>query len=91
LEVAKKGAIEMTKKANLASFKESAATPAPVLVERRRGKHEIVAMTIRVPRAGWERLHTLALSEGVSLQSLVLRGLNRVFAEKGLKPFTDKE
>jgi hypothetical protein len=85
----------MTKKAasgNLAAFgkQESVAKPAPVLVERRRGKHEIVAMTVRLPRSNWEKLHALALSEGVSLQMLAVRGLNRVFKEKGLPQFMEE-
>jgi hypothetical protein len=53
---------------------------------RRRGQGETVALTVRVPRAEWERLHQLAVSEGVSLQSLAILGLSKVFAEKGLPP-----
>lgn len=51
---------------------------------RERGKKEIVALTIRLPRADWERLHQLAVSEGLSLQTIAVRGLNHMFAEKGL-------
>jgi len=39
---------------------------------------------VRLPRAGWERLHQLAISEGESIQTLAVRGLNKIFAEKGL-------
>jgi hypothetical protein len=35
-------------------------------------------------RAEWERLHQLAVSEGTSIQSLAVRGLSRMFSEKGL-------
>lgn len=56
----------------------------PPLV-RERAKKEIVALTVRLPRQEWERLHHLAVSEGVSIQALAVRGLSLVFAEKGLK------
>jgi hypothetical protein len=55
--------------------------PAPV---RRRGQGDVVALTIRLRRADWERLHQLAVSEGVSLQQLALTGLSKIFASKGL-------
>jgi hypothetical protein len=59
-------------------------TTAPL--ERERGKKDTVALTVRLPRAEWERLHRLALTEGVSIQTLSVRGLSLVFAEKGLPP-----
>jgi len=52
--------------------------------ERDRGKGEKVALTIRLSRAEWERVHQLAVAEGVSIQSLAVEGLSKVFAEKGL-------
>ena len=51
---------------------------------RERGKKETVALTVRLPRGEWERLHRLAVSEGVSIQTLAVRGLSLVFSEKGL-------
>ena len=51
---------------------------------RRRGTRQTVALSVRLPRAGWERLHQLAISEGESIQTLAVRGLNKIFAEKGL-------
>ncbi len=51
---------------------------------RQRGKGEVVALTVRLPRADWERLHQLAVAEGTSIQQLAVRGLSRVFADKGL-------
>lgn len=60
---------------------EIASSPAK---RRRRGTHQIVALSVRLPRAGWERLHQLAISEGESIQTLTVRGLNKIFAEKGL-------
>lgn len=53
---------------------------------RKRAQGETVALTVRVSRAEWARLHQLAVAEGVSLQSLALTGLSKVFAEHGLPP-----
>lgn len=52
--------------------------------QRGRGKGDVVALTVRLPRAEWERVHQLAVAEGVSIQSLAVEGLSKVFAEKGL-------
>lgn len=52
--------------------------------QRGRGKGDVVALTVRLPRAEWERVHQLAVSEGVSIQALAVDGLSKVFAEKGL-------
>jgi hypothetical protein len=41
-------------------------------------------LTVRLTRAEWERVHQLAVSEGTSIQQLALKGLSKVFAEKGL-------
>ena len=43
-----------------------------------------MALTVRLPHSEWERLHRLAVSEGVSIQTLAVRGLSLVFREKGL-------
>ena len=56
---------------------------APAM-ERRRGRGGTVALTVRLSRADWERLHQLAVSEGTSIQHLAVTGLSRVFASKGL-------
>jgi hypothetical protein len=63
----------------------AAAEETPITAQhRQRAKKEVVALTVRLQRAEWERLHQLAVSEGMSIQSLAVRGLNRVFTEKGL-------
>jgi hypothetical protein len=51
---------------------------------RQRGKHEIVGLNIRFTREQWGRVHQLAITEGVSIQKLVMRGLSQIFREKGL-------
>ena len=62
----------------------SAAEETQTGTDRQRAKKDVVALTVRLQRAEWERLHQLAVSEGMSIQSLAVRGLNRVFTEKGL-------
>jgi hypothetical protein len=52
---------------------------------RRRGQGATVALSVRVSRPDWERLHQFAVSEGVSLQELIVRGLSREFEAKGLQ------
>lgn len=56
-------------------------TPKP----RQRGKGDVVALTVRLSRDDWQRVHQLALSEGVSIQKLAVEGLSKLFEEKGLK------
>jgi len=59
---------------------ERAGAPA----RRRRGQGATVALSARLARADWERLHQLAVAEGVSLQEIMVRGLSQVFTSKGL-------
>jgi hypothetical protein len=79
-----------TKPTGLAAFTRKNAVTSQVISTtadfpvRQRGKKEVVALTVRLQRAEWERLHQLAVSEGMSIQALAVRGLNRVFTEKGL-------
>ena len=79
-----------TKETGLAAFtkKQPEAQAAPSVARnvetRRRGKGEIVSLTVRLPRAEWERVHQLAVSEGVSIQALAVAGLSKIFAERGL-------
>lgn len=62
----------------------SAQAVSEGVADRQRGKGEVVAMTVRLSRGDWERLHQLAVAEGVSIQRLAMRGFSRVFEEKGL-------
>lgn len=52
--------------------------------QRTRGKGDSVALTVRLTRAQWERLHQLAVAEGTSIQKLAVDGLSRIFTGKGL-------
>jgi hypothetical protein len=78
------------KETGLAAFAPTKPAPAPLaaITGRSRGKGEVVALTLRLNRADWERVHQLALSEGTSIQQLVLSGLSMVFATKGLPGVT---
>lgn len=57
--------------------------PAP-FETRTRAKNASVALTVRLTRHQWERLHQLALADGVSLQQLMLQGLGTLFRGRGL-------
>jgi hypothetical protein len=95
------GADDMSKPTGLAAFtrkniavqSEPVATPAtgaaPVPGARRRGKGEVVHLTVRLGRADWERLHQLATAEGTSIQQLAVQGLSRIFIEHGLPGLTE--
>jgi hypothetical protein len=81
------------KPSGLAAFSRKGVVAAPQVDEptvekvgavRGRGKKEVVALTVRLPRAQWERLHQLAAAEGTSIQALAVQGLSRVFTERGL-------
>lgn len=52
---------------------------------RQRGKGDVVALTVRLSRDDWQRVHQLALSEGISIQKLTVEGLSKLFEAKGLK------
>lgn len=78
-----------TKPTGLAAFTKKAGparspTEQAPEAKRNRGRGETVALTVRLSRADWERLHQLAVSEGTSIQHLAVTGLSTVFAGKGL-------
>jgi transposase InsO family protein len=78
------------KTAGLAAFADQqssrAAEQAADRSDRRtKAKKETVAVTLRLSRDQWERVHQLARAEGVSLNQLALEGLSRLFEEKGLQ------
>ena len=43
-----------------------------------------VATNLRLTRDQWRRVHELALDEETSVQELAVRGLSRLFEERGL-------
>jgi hypothetical protein len=52
---------------------------------RERAQKSVVAMSFRISRMDWERLHQLAITEGVSINTLTLRGLSKLFEERGMQ------
>lgn len=85
MAMVKGAAMSTGKKTGLAAFTQKAqATEQPSETERKRGKGDTVAVTIRLKRSDWERVHQLATSEGMSIQGLAVKGISKVFAEKGL-------
>jgi hypothetical protein len=79
-----------SKPTGLAAFSQKSAPTSsegaqtPSAAARRRGRGKTVALTVRLSRADWERLHQLAVSEGTSIQHLAVSGLSTIFAAKGL-------
>lgn len=72
----------------LAAFTNKKTDEAQEKVEtpRTRGKGPTVTLTVRLTRPDWERLHQLAVAEGVSINRLAIVGFSRLFGEKGLPP-----
>ncbi len=64
---------------------EDAVTSVPKQMHARsRAQKSVVAMSFRISRQDWERLHQLAIADGVSINTLTLRGLSKLFEERGL-------
>jgi hypothetical protein len=78
------GLAAFTKRGNVQPEISAAVRDQGTGTGRQRAKKEVVALTVRLQRSEWERLHQLAVSEGLSIQSLAVQGLNRVFTDKGL-------
>jgi hypothetical protein len=85
-------------KSALAAFSTKRAVPVPepvaappevVRAKRPRAKRALgdtVALTVRVEKADWVRLHQLAIAKGETLQTLTLMGFSRLFEAEGLPP-----
>lgn len=83
------GLAAFTRKGTAGLSLEEAAAEAKPARKRGRAQGETVALTVRIPRAEWARLHQLAVAEGVSLQSLAIDGFSAVFAKHGLPPINE--
>lgn len=79
-----------TSKTGLSAFTSKAADKTKTVesqpTERKRGIGETVALSVRVKRSDWERIHQLAVSEGMSINSLAILGFSKIFDEKGMPP-----
>jgi hypothetical protein len=78
-----------TKPTGLSAFTRKGAQteqPAAPQAGRKRGQGDTVALTVRLPRAEWARLHQLAVAQSTSLQALAIEGFDEVLAKQGLPP-----
>lgn len=73
------------KSAGLSKFVEPDTREAEVS-PRKRGKRELVGITIRLNQAQWRAVHDAALSEGVPMSELFVRALSERLQAKGLPP-----
>jgi hypothetical protein len=53
---------------------------------RKRGSGETVALSFRVPKDAWIKLHQVAMCEGGSLQSLIWQACSEYLVSKGQPP-----
>jgi hypothetical protein len=75
---------------DMSNFLDTAETKEPVKRQRRkRGAGDIVCITLRLSHAQWRSAHSLALSEGMSINQLAINGINLILKEKGLRPLGD--
>ena len=81
----------MADKSTLGSFSNlKAAQPEKVTEEpgvRKRGQGSKVSIPVRLTRRQWERLHQVAISDGDSLQTVIVGALRLMFQERGLGEF----
>ena len=70
----------VTEEAPASSQGPPTAKPAADL-EKKRSR---VATNLRLTRDQWRRVHELALDEETSVQELAIRGLSRLFEDRGL-------
>jgi helix-turn-helix protein len=54
------------------------------------GKHEMVALTVRVTRGNWLRIHELAKTKGKRISPLMVDLVNKELASLGLPPLEDQ-
>lgn len=66
----------------------SGAVSAPQPFERRSksGGRDVVTMTLRLNREAWRELHNMALSEDVSINTLILSAVNEYRHRRRLAP-----
>ena len=90
----------MAKPSALAAFATKKVAPVPepqvaapeVRAKRPKAKRALgdtVALTVRVNKADWARLHQLAIAKGETLQTLTIQGFSRLFEAEGLPPMKD--
>jgi len=63
---------------------ETRLTKSPAETTAGAKKTNRVATNLRLTRDQWRRVHELALDEETTVQDLAIRGLSRLFEERGL-------
>ncbi len=80
----------MADKSTLGAFSNLNTQPEEIAEEpgvRKRGQGSKVSIPVRLTRRQWERLHQVAISDGDSLQTVIVRALRLMFQERGLGEF----
>lgn len=72
---------EIAEEAPAAPQGQPIANPSVPPAEKKKGR---VATNLRLTRDQWRRVHELALDEETSVQELAIRGLSRLFEDRGL-------
>ncbi len=79
----------MADKNTLGTFASPNIEPEEVTEEPvcKRGQGSKVSIPVRLSRRQWERLHQVAISDGDSLQTVIVMALRLMFQERGLGEF----
>lgn len=74
------------RKGSLTGVAERVSSPPAEQRRTKSGGRDVVAMTLRLSREAWRELHDMALSEDVSINTLVLSAINEYREQRGLPP-----
>ena len=74
------------RKGSLTTVSDTVSAPQPPERRSKSGGRDVVAMTLRLSREAWRELHDMALSEDVSINTLVLSAVNEYRRARGLPP-----
>ncbi len=77
----------MADKTGLGAFTSRQQEEVPEEPTRKRGQGSKVSIPVRLTRRQWERLHQVAIADGDSLQTVIVRALKLMFQERGLGEF----
>ncbi len=80
-EAEPQGVVESAPPATIGTH-PTADRPTPATAEAK--KKDRVATNLRLTRDQWRRVHELALEEETTVQQLAIRGLSRLFEDRGL-------
>jgi len=75
-----------TRKGSLTGVAERISPPPSEKGRSKSQGRDVVTMTIRFSREAWREVHDMAMSDDVSINTLVLNALNREREARGLAP-----